>query len=55
MPKERMLELFKEYERDVQRVIAEVLAFEQEHISMKQPPFKEPIKKIIDRVVKDEA
>ena len=55
MLKDRLLELFKEYEQDVQQVVAEVLTLEQEHISMERPRVKEQIKDIIDRVVKDEA
>ena len=43
----------KEYEPDVQDVIAEVLALEQEHISMERPRVKQPIRQIIDRVVRD--
>ena len=53
MLKDRLMELFKEYEPDVQDVIAEVLALEQEHISMERPRVKQPIRQIIDRVVKD--
>jgi hypothetical protein len=55
MLKDRLLELFREYEQDVQQVIADVLALEQEHISMERPRVKEQIKEIIDRVVRDEA
>jgi len=55
MLKDRLLELFKKYEQDVQQVVAEVLTLEQEHISMERPRVKEQIKDIIDRVVKDEA
>lgn len=55
MLRDRLQELFEEYEEDVQHVIAEVLALEQEHISMERPRVKEQIRQIIDRVVKDEA
>jgi len=55
MLKDRLLELFKEYEQDVQQVIAAVLVLEQEHISMERPRVKEAIKQIIDRVVEDET
>ena len=55
MLKDRLMELFREYEQDVQEVIAEVLTLEQEHISMKHPRVKEQIKEIIDRVIKDET
>lgn len=54
MLKDRLMELFKEYERDVQGVIAEVLAFEQAHISLEHPRFRKSIRQIIDRVVQDE-
>lgn len=53
MLKDRLMELFKEYEPDVQYVIAEVLALEQEHISMERPRVKQQIRQIIDRVVRD--
>ncbi len=56
MLKDRLLDLFREYDQEVQQVIAEVLILEQEHISMERPRVKETIKQIIDRVVsKDEA
>ena len=54
MLKARVMELFKECEPDVQRVISEVLALEQEHISMERPRVKQPIKQIIDQVIKTE-
>ncbi len=55
MTKDRLTKLFGEYEHDVQKVIAEVLAFEQEHISLKEPRFTKAIKKIIDLAVQDES
>ena len=55
MPKDRLTELFKAYEHDVQQVIAEVLAFEQAHISLKEPRFTKEIKQIIDRAAQDES
>lgn len=56
MLKERLLELFRKYDADVQEVIAEVVTLEQEHISMKNPRgIKEKIKEVIDRVAKDET
>ena len=51
MLKKRVMELFKECEPDVQRVISEVLTLEQEHISMERPRVKQPIRQIIDRIV----
>lgn len=53
MLKDRLRELFKEYDTNVQRVIAEVLTLEQEHISMQRPHVKEPIRKIVGRVAKN--
>ncbi len=53
MLKDRVIELFNGYEEDVQKVISEVLAIEQEYISMKMPRgVKEEIKEAIDRAVK---
>jgi len=40
MLKDRLRELFKECEPEVQRVISEVLTLEQEHISMERPHIK---------------
>jgi hypothetical protein len=54
MLKARVMELFKECEADVREVISEVLTLEQEHISMERPRVKQPIKQIIDQVVKAE-
>ena len=51
MLKKRVMELFKECEPDVQRVISEVLTLEQEHISMERPRVKQPIRQIIERIV----
>ena len=55
MLKDRLMELFKEYDPEVQRAISEVLTLEQEHISMKQPHIKNLVKQIIDHVVQDES
>ena len=55
MLKARVMELFKECEPDVQKVISEVLTLEQEHISMERPRVKQPIKQIIDQVIKAES
>jgi len=53
MLKDRLTELFKECEPEVQRVISEVLTLEQEHISMERPHIKNMVKQIIDHVVQD--
>jgi len=56
MIRDRLLNLFKQHDQEVQRVIAEVLKLEQENISMERPRgIKEDIKEIIDRVVKIES
>jgi hypothetical protein len=55
MLKDRLMELFKEYDPEVQRVISEVLTLEQEHISMERPRVKNLVKQIIDHVVQDES
>ena len=55
MLRDRLMELFKEYDQDIRQVIADVLALEQEHISMERPRVKDQIKQIIDRVVRDET
>lgn len=49
----QILALFKEYEPDVQEVVASVLMFEQENIHLKHPRFKEPILDVLDRVARD--
>ena len=53
MLKDLLMESFKECDRDVQKVISEVLILEQAHISMERPRIKNSIKQIIDRVVQD--
>ena len=55
MLKDRLMELFKEYDPEVQRVISEVLTLEQEHISMERPRVKNLVKQIIDHVDQDES
>lgn len=53
---EKVLALFKEYDPRIQEIIAEVLALEQQHLSMKNPRgVVEKIEDVIDRVAKDEA
>jgi hypothetical protein len=52
MIKDRVLELFKDYDKDVQRVIEKVLELEQEHISLERPRVMDGIREIIDRTVK---
>ncbi len=53
---EKVLALFKDYDPKIREIIAEVLAAEQEHLSMKNPRgVVEEIEDIIDRVAKDET
>jgi len=55
MLKDRLMELFKEYDPEVQRVISEVLTLEQEHISLERPRVKNLVRQIIDHIVQDES
>jgi hypothetical protein len=52
MYRERLRQLFSDYDPDIQTVIAEVLRLEQEHITMDRPRLKEPIDEIVDQVAK---
>ena len=52
MIKDRVLELFKEQDADVKRVIEKVLELEQENISIERPRVMEGIREIIERTVK---
>lgn len=53
MLKDRVMKLFKGYELEVQQIIEDVLAVEQQYISMKTPRgVKEEIRETIDRIVK---
>jgi hypothetical protein len=52
MIKDRVLELFKDQDADVKRVIEKVLELEQENISIERPRVMEGIREIIDRTVK---
>ena len=53
--KDRLRQLFVLYEPDVQRVIAEVLDLEQQHISFDRPRLKDPIDDIITNVAEKKA
>jgi len=54
MVKDQIKELFKDYNKEVRIIIAEVLKFEQENITRDRPQFRNEIKAIISKVVKDE-
>lgn len=55
MIKDRVINLFRDYDEDVRKVIAGVIDLEQERISMDRPHVKDAIKEIIDEAVKNEA
>ena len=52
MIKDKLKELFKDYEPGLQRIIQEVLVLEQENISMERPRVKEKVEDIIAREAK---
>lgn len=52
MYRERLRQLFSDYDPEIQTVIAEVLRLEQEHITMDRPHLKGPIDEIVDQVAK---
>lgn len=52
MIKERLRELFAEYNPSLRTVINEVLHVEQEYISMERPRIKEQIDEIVTRGAK---
>jgi hypothetical protein len=54
MLKDRLVALFKEYDPEIQMVIARVLTIEQEHISMEKPRIKEDIDAIVEQVANDQ-
>jgi hypothetical protein len=54
MLKDRIKELFEDYDPAIQAVISSVLSVEQEHISMAKPRVKDDIDFIIDLVANKE-
>jgi hypothetical protein len=54
MLKDRLKELFEDYDPAIQAVISGVLSVEQEHISMQRPRVKDDIDYIIDLVANKE-
>ena len=54
MLKDRLKELFADYDPAIQAVISGVLSVEQEHISMQRPRVKDDIDFIIDLVANKE-
>ena len=54
MLKDRLKELFADYDPAIQAVISGVLSVEQEHISMQRPRVKDDIDYIIDLVASRE-
>jgi hypothetical protein len=55
MLRDRIRELFKGYDKNIQLVIAQVIMFEQENIDKNTFRYKDDIKNIIDKVLKDET
>jgi hypothetical protein len=53
MLSDKITELFKDKPLAVQRVIAEVIRFEQEHITEKRPRFSDEIRRIVDKAASD--
>jgi hypothetical protein len=54
MLRDRLKELFEDYDPAIQAVISGVLSVEQEHISMQKPRVKDDIDYIIDLVANKE-
>ena len=54
MLKDRLKELFQDYDPAIQAVISRVLSVEQEHISKQKPRVREDIDYIIDLVANEE-
>lgn len=52
--KDRLTELFEDYDPAIQAIISSVLNIEQEHISFERPRVNEDIDFIIDLVAKKE-
>lgn len=50
---DRIMELFKDKPTAVQKVIADVIRFEQEHITDKQPRYTEEIRRIVEKAARD--
>lgn len=51
----RLLELFRKYDEPIQEIVSDVLAVEQEYLSMKRPKgARVKVDGIVDRVARDE-
>ena len=50
---EKIVELIRELDPDIQELVAEVIQMERELIDMKKPRVKEQIRDQIDRIAKD--
>jgi hypothetical protein len=50
---DKIMELFKDKPEHIRKVIAEVIRFEQAHITEKMPRYTEEFRRIIDRAVDD--
>lgn len=53
MLREKILELFRDCEPVVQKIIADVIALEWERLSYKKPQVKEEVRQIIEDAVKE--
>lgn len=55
MLKERLTQLFNQYDPAIQSLISKVLVLEQEHISMDKPHLKSDIDQIISQLASNEV
>jgi len=50
---EKLVEMFRELDPDIQELVAEVIRMERELLDMRRPRVKEQIRDQIDRIAKD--
>lgn len=50
---EKLIEMFRELDPDIQELVAEVIRMEREMLEMKKPRIKDQIRDQIDRIAKD--
>ena len=50
---EKIVELVRELDPDIQELVAEVIRMEREQLDMKKPRVKDQIRDQIDRIAKD--
>ena len=51
--REKLTELIRDLDPDIQELVTEVIAMEREMLEMKKPRVKEQIRDHIDRIAKD--